>query len=672
MGMAPWWNGYPWRLVQTNLREIDMADIRADEYVRRLVQMHATVAMINVAGIIASYPTDLPFHYQSPYLTGDSLEQIIAACHERGIRIIARTDFSKVRRPLYEEHPEWASVYSDSRIEEYHGNVHVCVNSDYQERYAPRIAQEAITRLPVDGIFFNMAGFITHNYSHEYLGICRCASCRRLFAEQFDADLPAVEDMADPVFRRYRLFKERCVRERTLGMVSAIKAVRPDIAIDRNTVDGEGFARGESNTEIDRPLPHWQYSAADNTSVTVTGWPGWVASNATVDFIGFPARHVAVSPAQQELRLYQSLAFCGGLDYYLIGRLDNHRDRSGYEAVRRVFGFHEAHAGTYQALRPDSDVLLVRGDDQHEYRGWFRLLAENHVLFDAVDRSRLTAIDLGYRGIVLPNVRYLSDEEAAAVDEAARAGATVIASYESGFGNGEYEERGSCALGSLGIARRRLARTDMRSALLEITDRAEFPSMGDRDLVYPGDCFLFADYEESAIGRLRLIPPHRYGPPELCYWDTVTELPGLVVHPFGAGCGIHLPWLPGRFYHREGYDNSLLVIRDVLRSVAPLPVVGGTLPPTVMVTRSRQAGEGGRDTRQVVHLVNNGGHFGTSYFAPPRIRGLEVEIEAAAEPARITRVRDGGEVPFAWSAERGTVRFAISELEWYEAFDLTS
>ncbi len=170
-------------------------------------------------------------------------------------------------------------------------------------------------------------------------------------------------------------------------------------------------------------------------------------------------------------------------------------------------------------------------------------------------------------------------------------------------------------------------------------------------------------------GRLRLIPPHRYGPPELCYWETVTELPGLVVHPFGAGCGIHLPWLPGRFYHREGYDNALLFVRDVVRSVARLPVAEGNLPPTVMVTRSRRAHEGG--TSQVVHLVNNGGHFGTSYFAPPRLRGLEVEVEAAGEPAKITRVRDGGQVPFTWSAGRETVRFAVSELEWYEAFELT-
>ena len=30
--MAHWWEKYPWRMVQTNLREIDMADIDAEAY----------------------------------------------------------------------------------------------------------------------------------------------------------------------------------------------------------------------------------------------------------------------------------------------------------------------------------------------------------------------------------------------------------------------------------------------------------------------------------------------------------------------------------------------------------------------------------------------------------------------------------------------------------------
>ena len=83
-----WWEDYPWRQVQTNLRQIDMLDIDAAEYVRELQQFNATVVMINVGGILASYETHLPFHFQSPYLKGDSIKNdhgCLPRCrHSRG------------------------------------------------------------------------------------------------------------------------------------------------------------------------------------------------------------------------------------------------------------------------------------------------------------------------------------------------------------------------------------------------------------------------------------------------------------------------------------------------------------------------------------------------------------------------------------------------------------
>lgn len=62
---SDWWNNFPWREIQTNLREIDMRDIRAEQVVADLQAFKANVLMINAAGIIASYPTDLPFHWMT-------------------------------------------------------------------------------------------------------------------------------------------------------------------------------------------------------------------------------------------------------------------------------------------------------------------------------------------------------------------------------------------------------------------------------------------------------------------------------------------------------------------------------------------------------------------------------------------------------------------------------
>lgn len=101
-----WWEGYPWRMIQTNLREPDMADMDAKRYVRDVKEFGATVVMLNAAGIVASYGTKVPCHTPSQYLTGDSLCTLLDECHREGIRVIARTDFSKVRYPLYEAHPD--------------------------------------------------------------------------------------------------------------------------------------------------------------------------------------------------------------------------------------------------------------------------------------------------------------------------------------------------------------------------------------------------------------------------------------------------------------------------------------------------------------------------------------------------------------------------------------
>ena len=49
--MSHWWNEIPWRMVQTNLRQIAMQDMDAEAYVRELQAFHATVVLLNTAGI---------------------------------------------------------------------------------------------------------------------------------------------------------------------------------------------------------------------------------------------------------------------------------------------------------------------------------------------------------------------------------------------------------------------------------------------------------------------------------------------------------------------------------------------------------------------------------------------------------------------------------------------
>ncbi|MGH7539751.1 MAG: alpha-amylase family protein, partial [Gemmatimonadota bacterium] len=247
-----WWEHWPWRLVQTNLRELDMEDIDAEGYVDALRRLHATVSMINTSGIVASYPTALPFHTQSAFLHGDDLATIVRACHGAGIKVIARTDFSKVRMALHELHPEWAYRRTDGGIVVEEGDVWVCPAGGYQQECAPRIVEETITALDVDGIYFNMAGFQTRDYRGVHHGVCHCDACVGGFREMSGHGLPTVEDLDDPVYRRYLVFRDRIVRSSKERMDGTIRRLRPDLAIDRPTDQFGGFVRQESNTALDR------------------------------------------------------------------------------------------------------------------------------------------------------------------------------------------------------------------------------------------------------------------------------------------------------------------------------------------------------------------------------------------------------------------------------------
>lgn len=665
--MTDWWVDRPWRMIQTNLREIDMVDMDAERYVAELQAFKATAALFNTAGIIASYPTKLPFHYQSPFLQGDSLGDVIEACHRAGIRLLARTDFSKVRRPLYEMHPEWAYISPQGKIVDYNGDVHVCINGDYQQHYAFEIVRELITEYDVDGIFFNMGGYQVRDYSGNYYGICHCAHCQERFAAMFGLALPDAEDMADPVYRKYVQFKKRTLREHHERMYNLIQELRPELCVANHLEFRRGIVRQESNTAIDRPLPHWQYSASDNTKWVTSSYPAMVASNTTVDFIDFPYRHVAVSPHQQKLRLAQALANGGALDYYLIGRLENHEDRSGYAGIREMFHYHAAHEDDYVALTSRASVALLNGPEanQAEFRGWYRVLTEGHFLFDTLMVD--TALELPwdkYRAIILPDYQPVSDALAEALDAFCARGGTVIAVSGAAMRDENYEPRPAPALACLGIERVQTVRPDMRGTYVKLDDKAGFRRFTDTDLVFVDGNYVYADYGASAVGRFKLVPPHHFGPPERCYYTTVTDRPGFVVNRHGKGRAIHVPWEPGALYHRQGYTNTLDFCLDLLEGVAGIEPVGGNLSPMVEVTLFQR-----RDgAHQLLHLVNGSGHFGTSFFAPVAMTDLVVVVPCEAAPRSVTSLVTGEPCNTIYSDGRLTVR--VPRLELFEAIKI--
>ena len=232
---SAWWL-QPQRLLQTNLREID-ARMDLDAYVAAAQDSGANIVLFNTGGIVANYPTALPFHFRNPNLQGDFAGEVVRRLHAAGIRVLARFDFSKVNEQIIAAHPEWQSRDRAGRpYPPYNGQVPTCLNSWYQQEGMLQILGEVIDRYPVDGVFFNMIGYPRRDYSGRALGICQCDNCRTRFRARHQLELP-VDDQADAaVLRAYAEFTQSTTSEQFQRVNAFIKGRNPGILLVGNWI----------------------------------------------------------------------------------------------------------------------------------------------------------------------------------------------------------------------------------------------------------------------------------------------------------------------------------------------------------------------------------------------------------------------------------------------------
>ena len=633
--MAHWWNGYPWRVIQPNFREIDTKDFNEEAFLASLKDFSCNAVMLNAAGLIASYPTQLQDHTRSAYLDGFDLKRLVDRCHEQGVKVIARTDFSKIPVSVYERHPDWAYRKPDGEPLIYNGTVQTCLSGGYQGGYMDEILKEMFQTIPFDGIYCNMgtATGVIVDYSMNRHGPCQCEACRSAFKAKYGMDVPVELSRTDKASMVYFRFMQELSGAQKKRITALLREINPELAYC--SVD---YVRQESNSEFGRELPHWQYQASSNARA-IRGM-GQEADVADVDFMGFAYRHVAVNPAFQELRLWQTLSNFGGLDYYVMGRLYDKEDRSAYPRVQKVFRYAAEHEDVCYGVTSAADTLLVREAyviPNAEERGWIRALTESHILFDETLSGGLAKIDLGkYKTIILPEKQRLAPAALEKLMAWVQQGGTLLASGAlpqlSCFG---VKEGGKCNAQALG-------------AMLRVGD-------ADRSLFMVGKSYWERDYEEGVEKIGVLLKPERFGPPELCYpTEAPTDFPAATRMPCGEGFGVTIPWYPATNYYTDGFDNWLIFLQYVLTRLCPCRPVSEHLHPTVEVTHGR------KEDFEVVHFVNGSGHFGNSFFDPALLTDQSITIPWEKGTACCENLDEPGNV--RWALENQKLTITIPKL----------
>jgi hypothetical protein len=598
-----WWMSEPVRFLQTNLSETDSTvDPRA--LVAAAADVGANTFLVNMGGIVAQYPTRVPFHYASAFLPPgrDLFGDVLRESHQRGMRVIGRFDLSKTQKPVFDAHPEWFFKRANGEPAIYSGLYSTCINGDYYRRHALTILEEALDRYEVDGLFFNMFGNPSSDYSGAPMGPCACDACQVRYRRRFNRPVPATAD-AD-----YRAFMADSSREVAAAIAELIHHKRPRAAFLTYIKDHTDGIMSESNTAVGRPLPLWPYSASDNVSRSLGSEPDKIAINLAMSFIDYPWRYAHVAQAETQLRMYQNMAHGGPPAVVVVGTMAQ-LDRNGLIAARPVFEWHRRHEDLYVGQVNAARVLLLATGDTPSYRGFFRLLTERHIPFAVSENMRW--LEDGIRKFDLVIAPENAPKE---IERYVREGGNLLVGGVT---------PPAFAIGHV-IGRR------TTQGYWRIHDRTRLPSLRDTDVLFVDGDYL--ELEPTAETVLTLIPTAMFGPPEKVWSDKVeTRVPGVVFAAHGHGRLAYLPWDVGSLYYRHSSESHAALLSDLIDGLLPRGrQIRTNAHPLVELTLMDQPAR----KRTLVHLVNGTGHQDTAYFPPVELRDITIELPREVRAVR--------------------------------------
>lgn len=630
MAREGWWS-QAFGVFQTNLREIDVTlDVEA---VLDDIEGHgADTWLLNVGGILAHYPTTLPCHARNPHLAqrpgGDLIADATSAAHRRGIRLLARMDFSKVVPEIAEAHPEWAYRSARGEQQVYEGLVSVCPSGGFYQDRMFDIIDEVIDRYEVDGFFVNWFGFNERDYGRTVHGVCHCSSCRSAFMTMMGRELPS--SVGDSGYQQWRRFASSTIDALTARVRARIAARRPEAALVLGPSSDIVFH--EANNAVGRKL--WPHATNEAVSALRIARPGRPVLVNAVSFLDMPFRMADEQPEMLGQYLLQAVARGANPSTYIMGPTRGIR-YEGLGAAATITRLVTSNREVYSGLAPCSSVALVRPDgapstpERHaaarqEFTGWFRSLQESHVPFDVLPAEVLDVETLArFEVVVLPDIVTLTPEQDAVLENYVAGGGRLIASAASGL---REVDRGAAGwLPAAELVRIEASAAELMSTYVMLED--VHPVEGARMIPRHDRAYRMA-WRPDAEPRFPLLERAPHGPPEKAYGHVRDGQFAAARRSIGQGSVTQLPWTIGASYGDLGLtrirDAAVSVVRDEQRTC--LVEVDAAEQLEVILGRS-SAG-------LVIHLVNHSGQRGESYGPAVPLHGVRLHIHGVSAAAQ--------------------------------------
>jgi hypothetical protein len=671
-----WWKADNLRLIQTNLPAYD-ATLNPDSLLVDLKYFSANTLIINAGGIMAFYPTELEYQYTNPYMQENMLGDVIRNCHEAGIRVMVRFDFSRAHESILKEHPEWFYISpKGSRINNF-GMYTVSINAPYEQEYIFRIVEEVIDKYPIDGLFINMFGYQTWDpYNGVYHGIDQNPYEKKRFHEWSGGlKLPVNENYNNPVFQKYIEFKQFTTTELLKRLYDLVKSKNEQIAICTYRDEYVDIIRHETLT---RELPYWPYHASDNVNHIEHSYPDHIVSNASIQQISFQSRYNAVEPEEVTIRLYQNIANGSGLDISLMGDFRDYEDERNYGAIKNVYDFHRKYEPYFGRYSSPAEIAVIApgywpgGESMEEYRGIQKTLKEAHLQFDIIENTQIGKLKnkiRKYRLIILPEINWLDQEGIQALTDACHEGTNLIATNHT---LSSYPEVLKDLFGA------RIVDRDYNGAgnYLVPLNKAVFKRFREQTMLFWKYNLGLYDFSQADMTFLPILSKGRPGPPEMIGGHEPTEFHAMGMKEHPRSKAVLLPINLGRIYYLLGYEEHKNILLDVIDFVFPnagellqtnahekVEVILQDYILNIPENLYKQENDG-----SVLHLVNLTGYSGNTYFEPIPLENLDFRIRLNFTPSGIYSLVKQKTIPFSY--ENGIVQFKLDDLGEFDGLIL--
>lgn len=673
----------PWarrirRLGQLNMTEHDPVAMDVEAWADYWQSLKIDAVMVSVTGILAFYPTKVPFHRRGRFLgSRDFFGDCCAAAKKRGIHVIARMSPDLNWEDAVEAHPEWFQRNAQGavvRSPEDPRLFRTCMFSTYMTDYMPAIMKEINASYDVDGLFTNAWPPLGS------LPNCTCVNCRDLppsntiaYWDKFNERTMALWKMYDGIAKEKHP-SNFYFANLGGGIRSAANLVELGKLCEWFQCDNQG--RGGDDAPI------WGCSFQGRVCNAVQS--GKMSTNVTGAWSTGSPRWRNVHKSLPEARMWMNETLAAGLvPYHHIvgGETGLGEDRRSLEPARQYFNWMAKHEPHFINTRSIASIGVVMGQRAHLFYtpprgstmgqhmdGMYSALIEGRFLFDFVHEEKLSAPELSkYSALILPNTALLSDEQCRQIAAFVDRGGSLLATFQTSLYTERNEKRADFGLADvLGIhqageiigttGNAYMARIERQHAVLDgFAGTNVLPGAEFRVPIAPTD---------GAV--LTVVPGYVAYPPELSYpapGQERTSEPAIVVRQKGASRIVYFPGDVDRTSWRSGHTDLSRLLQNAIRWVAgadtPVTVQGAGVAETF--AWETQAGF----AVHVLNYTNPAAHKGSiREFYPIGEQRVRMTLPAGRRVTRVQLLQAERDIPFR--AAGGAITFTIPSVLDYE------